>query len=98
MDIIMEMQEIVTRILTAIHCRTNLLKLLLRSQLIRMSTAPFTTICSARRETGITFAANHLFAVVFRRKCLERRLDNSTTKTIISIYKLRGNTGGQGGG
>ena len=64
-DIIMEMHEIVTRILTAIHCRTNLLKLLLRSQLIRMSTTSFTTIGGTRRETGITFAANHLFAVIF---------------------------------
>jgi hypothetical protein len=42
----------------------RLFELLLGSQLVRMSTPTFPAVGSTRRETSVTFAANHLFAVV----------------------------------
>jgi hypothetical protein len=42
----------------------NLFELLLGSQLVGMSTPTFPAVGSPRREASVTFAANHLFAVV----------------------------------
>ena len=58
-----------------------LLELLLRSQLVRMSTSTFPTVGSTGRKTSVTFATNHFLAVVFWCKSFKRGLNNTTTET-----------------
>jgi hypothetical protein len=49
--------------------------------LIGVPTLSLTAVSGTRRETSITLAADHLFAVVLGSQGLQGRFDNTTTKT-----------------
>jgi hypothetical protein len=59
----------------------RLFELLLRSELVGVTTLALAAVGSTGRETGVALAADHLVAVELGGKSLERRLNDTTTET-----------------
>jgi hypothetical protein len=64
-----------------IHGENRLFELLLRAELVGVTTLALAAVGSTGRETGVALAADHLVAVVLRCESLQRRLNDTTTET-----------------
>ena len=54
----------------------------IRAELRGVTTLLLAAVGRTRGETGVTLSANHLFAVVFGGKDLQRRLNDASTETV----------------
>jgi len=60
---------------------SGLLELLLRAEVVGVSTAALAAVRGSGWKSGVAFAANHLLAVVLLRQHAERGLDDAAAKT-----------------
>ncbi len=73
--------EIKTSRNCAVYICYNLLELLLRAQLIRVTTLLLSTVGRTGRQTSVTLTTDHLVTVVLSGQHLQRRLNSTTSKT-----------------